>query len=137
NEYQLTDALQLMIERGEEFSTFEIEAWYDCGKPETLLETNRHLLGLRSAKHPGFEGSVILDPVEIGVDVEIRNSVVGPFVSVGAGSKVENTVIRDSIVGENCSLSNLSLDLSIVGNNAQAVGRAAKLNLGDSTSIDL
>lgn len=136
NEYQLTDALQLMIDRGERFTTFEIEAWYDCGKPETLLETNRHLLGLKSGSHPGVTGSLIIDPVEIAPGAEIKNSVIGPYVSIGADSTVENTVVRDSIVGENCSLSNLNLDLSIVGNNAQAVGRAAKLNLGDSTSIE-
>ena len=137
NEYQLTDALQLMIERGEKFSTFEIEAWYDCGKPETLLETNRHLLGLKPQGHAGINGSLIIDPVEIAEGAEITNSVIGPYVSIGAGSVVRNTIVRDSIVGENCSLSNLNLDLSIVGNNAQAIGRPSVLNLGDSTSIEL
>jgi glucose-1-phosphate thymidylyltransferase len=137
NEYQLTDALQLMIDRGEKFSTFEIEAWYDCGKPETLLETNRHLLGLKQQGHAGVKGSLIIDPVEIAEGAEVRNSVIGPYVSIGAGSVVENTVVRDSIVGENCSLINLNLDLSIVGNSAQAAGRPARLNLGDSTSIEL
>lgn len=137
NEYQLTDALQLMIERGEKFSTFEIDAWYDCGKPETLLETNRHLLGTKTERHRGAEGSLIIDPVEISEGVEIRNSIVGPYVSIGKGSKIENTLIRDSIVGENCSLSNLNMDLSIIGNNAQANGRSAILNLGDSSSIEL
>jgi glucose-1-phosphate thymidylyltransferase len=122
NEFQLTDALQLMIERGEKFTTFEIDAWYDCGKPETLLETNRHILGLKKEKSQTFEGSLIIDPVEIAAGVEIRNSVVGPYVSIGAGSRVENTVVRDSIVGEKCSIMNANLDLSIIGNNAQAVG---------------
>lgn len=137
NEYQLTDALQLMIERGEKFSTFEIDAWYDCGKPETLLETNRHLLGLKRERAAAWSGSVIVDPVEIAENVEITGSIIGPYVSIGSGSKLNNVIVRDSIVGENCSLSNAIMDLSIVGNNVQAVGHVSNLNLGDSSSVEL
>ncbi len=66
-EYQLTDILQKMIEKKAKFKTFQVQGWYDCGKIETLLETNRHLLMRNrfTPSHKNFRGSLILPPVFI------------------------------------------------------------------------
>ena len=76
-EYQLTDALQMMIDRGEPFTTFPVEGWYDCGKPETLLATNRHLLSQQSAALT-LEGCIINPPVHIAPGARVSNSIIGP-----------------------------------------------------------
>ena len=93
NEYQLTDALQMMIERGEKFATFPLEGWYDCGKPETLLSTNRALLDKKSQSRP-LKGTVIHEPVFIAETADVENAILGPHTTIGAGTRVRNAIIR-------------------------------------------
>jgi glucose-1-phosphate thymidylyltransferase len=135
-EYQLTDALQLMIDRGERFSTFTVDGWYDCGKPETLLATNRHLLQKSAAAPREIEGSVIIPPVYIAPNAEITNSIIGPYATIGLGAKVTDSVVRGSIIGDDSSVSGVLLDNSIVGNNADVKGGFKRINAGDSSEID-
>ena len=137
NEYQLTDALQLMIDGGEKFATFELKGWYDCGKPETLLDTNRHLLSTQANSIPATRNSTIIEPVFIGRGAEIDNSVIGPFATIGHGAVVKNSIVRDSIVGEGASLSGVHLDQSLIGNTAVVTRAASHINIGDSSVIDL
>jgi len=134
NEYQLTDALQMMIERGEKFATFEIDAWYDCGKPETMLDTNRHLLAQKGLQRE-IEGVVIHSPVFIAPTAEISNAVIGPYTSIGEGSKVSNSIVRDSIVGNNSTVESVLLNSSIIGNEASINGGFKQVNIGDSSEI--
>jgi glucose-1-phosphate thymidylyltransferase len=134
-EYQLTDALQLMIDRGEKFSTFTVDGWYDCGKPETLLATNHHLLQ-KSAPPREIDGSVIIPPVYIAPNAEITNSIIGPYATIGLGAKVTDSIVRGSIIGDDSSVSGVLLDNSIVGNNADVKGGFKRINAGDSSEID-
>jgi glucose-1-phosphate thymidylyltransferase len=135
-EYQLTDGLQLMLESGVEFEPFEVEGWFDCGTPEILLETNRVLLRRLVAGGAGRdsrEGSprpagvgrdaAIVPPVHIGPRVELGESVLGPHVAVGEGSRVRRAVLRDSIVGRNAVIEDAVLERAIVGDGAQVRGR--------------
>src|ERR1035437_361980 len=99
NEYQITDALQLMVDRGEKFSTFELKGWYDCGKPETLLETNRHLLRQQAQKSGlgavgGYPSAIIIEPVFIAANAEIADSVIGPFATIMAGAVIDRERTR-------------------------------------------
>lgn len=135
NEYQLTDAIQLMIEDKEEFTTFPVEGWYDCGKPETLLSTNRFLLQ-RDGKYKKYKGVVINPPVFISKDAEIKNSVIGPDVSIDKEAVVENSVIKNSIIGSNAKVTNAILENSIIGNNSLIKGSYKRLNSGDSSEIE-
>jgi glucose-1-phosphate thymidylyltransferase len=135
NEYQLTDAIQLMIEGGEEFTTFPVEGWYDCGKPETLLSTNRFLLQ-RDGKSKKYKDVVINPPVFIASDAVVRNSVIGPNTSIDKGAVVENSIIHDSIVGANAKVTNSLLDNSIIGNNSIVKGSYKRINSGDSSEIE-
>jgi len=133
-EYQLTDALQLMIKRGAKFSTFDVEGWYDCGKPETLLETNRHLLSKTKLKRK-IPGSVMIQPVYVSPSAKIISSVLGPFVSVAGDAVVRNSVIKNSIVGEGAEVSYCLLESSLIGIDAQVSGTFHKLNVGDSSVV--
>ncbi|MEE9554840.1 MAG: sugar phosphate nucleotidyltransferase [candidate division Zixibacteria bacterium] len=133
-EYQLTDVLELMIKRGCKMTTFNVDGWFDCGKPETLLDTNRYLLSqIKSIDQR--EGSVLLPPVYISPSAVIENSVVGPNVSVGDNSRIIRSVIRDSIVSEGAEVSDCLLEKSLIGNSSIITGQFKKANLGDSSEI--
>jgi len=140
DEYQLTDALQLMIDKGVKFKTFEIKGWYDCGKPETLLETNRHLLSrIKPASLKTYsqkpESSVVIPPVFVSPSAKVENSILGPYVSVADKAVIENSIIRNSIISERAKVSNCLLDSSLIGNNAEVNGVFDQLNVGDSSEI--
>lgn len=135
-EYQLTDALQLMVDRGEKFTTFPVEGWYDCGKPETLLETNRFLLTKRSTKDAPT-GCVIVPPVHIDPTAIVEHSVIGPYASLSKGAVVRNSIVRDSIICDQATVSDISLDQSIIGENAVVSGRFASINIGDASVVKL
>jgi glucose-1-phosphate thymidylyltransferase len=133
DEFQLTDALQMMIDRGEKFTTFPVEGWYDCGKPETLLSTNRYLLDGMSAPTP-IDGTVI--PAFISSKAHVERSVIGPYTTVAAGAKVVDSVVKDSIISDGATVTASMLEQSIIGNNAIVKGKFSRLNVGDSSEID-
>lgn len=135
-EIQLTDALQKMIEHGNRICTFPVEGWYDCGKQETLLETNRILLDDKCTDKK-FDNVVINNPVYIADDVEISDSIIGPYATISKGSKISESIIKDSIIGENSEIKASLLEKSIIGNNTLIKGRYKKLNTGDSTEIEI
>lgn len=133
-EYQITDTMQMMIDEGAKFTPFEIDRWYDCGKPETLLETNRDLLDGKSDL-PNIEGSLITAPVAIDPRAVIKNSIIGPYVSIAAGCSVTNSIVRDSVLDQGASISGCVLESSIIGLEAVVKGGARKLNIGDSSVV--
>lgn len=136
-EYQLTDALKIMLERGEEMGTFPVEGWYDCGRPETLLEANRVLLERSGGNGEETEGAILLPPVSIDPTAEIERSVVGPYVSVAAGASIRDSVVRDSILNAGAVVERSVLGQSLVGEAAVVKGHFQKLNVGDSSEIDM
>jgi glucose-1-phosphate thymidylyltransferase len=136
NEYQLTDALQLMIDRGAKFKTFKIKGWYDCGKPETLLATNRKLLAMLEPVSR-VKTALILPPVFVSKSARVENCILGPNVSVADKAVLKNSIIRNSIIGIQATVENSILESSLVGNRAQVKGVFRQLNVGDSSEINL
>ena len=134
-EYQLTDALQLMMTKGEKIKTFAVDGWYDCGKPETLLATNRHLLE-KGAVPTVLKDVVVIPPVYVSPKAKVTHSVIGPYATIGDGAVVADSIVRNSIVSEDAQVSKAMLDNSIVGNNAVAQGMFQRINIGDSSEID-
>jgi glucose-1-phosphate thymidylyltransferase len=134
-EFQLTDGLQLMIEKGEKIKPFTIDGWHDCGNPETLLETNRHLLEKKSTMR-NIEGVVVLPPVYISPTCQITRSVIGPYATIADEAVVEDSIIRNSIVSEEARVYKALLENSIIGNNATVKGTYKRINIGDSSEID-
>ena len=135
NEYQLTDALGLMLRRGEKIKTFDVDGWYDCGKPETLLTTNRHLLEKKSSP-AAIDRVVIIPPVYVSPKAKIVNSVIGPYTTIADRAIVEDSIARTSIVSEDARVSRVLLENSIIGNNAVVRGTFKKINIGDSSEVD-
>ena len=138
-EYNLTDALDCMIKRGAKFQPFKVKNWFDCGKKETLLESNATLL----KKHGGVinenlvsENSIIIPPVSIGPGCILKSSIVGPHVAIGANTTLENSIIRDCIVGSYTTLYEVVLDNSLIGSDASVKGLSRSLNIGDNTELD-
>jgi glucose-1-phosphate thymidylyltransferase len=134
-EFQLTDALNRMIGQGIVIKAFEVEGWYDCGKPETLLETNRALLDMASPR-PEVPGSIVVPPVHMASDVQMEQSIIGPHVSIAGGSIVRRSIVKNSIIGENALVEDALLESSLIGDNAVVRGMFKKLNVGDSSEID-
>ena len=135
NEFQLTDGLQMMIERGEKIKTFTIDGWFDCGKPETLLETNKHLLSQNST-HTSPDGVVVIPPVFISPKSTVKNSVIGPNTTIAAGATVENSIVRNSIISEDATVQSALLEESIIGSNATVKGGYKRINIGDSSELE-
>ncbi len=136
-EYFLADALQLMINRGARFVPRNVEVWEDCGKPETLLHTNRYLLEHGSAQEIETDNSVLIAPVHIDRSAVIKDSVIGPHVSVARGVTVVRSIIRDSIIDEAAHIKDANLNQSLIGKDARVLGSAQRLNVGDASHVDL
>ncbi|NOX17827.1 MAG: NTP transferase domain-containing protein [Chlorobi bacterium] len=135
NEYQLTDALQLMIDKGEKVTTFPVEGWYDCGKPETLLSTNQFLLS-QNGKPPERKDVVVIPPVFIAENAEVKNSVIGPFTTISQNCVIEDSIIKNSIIGSEAKVFASILENSIIGSNAVVRGTYKKINAGDSSELE-
>lgn len=111
-EYQLTDAMELMLKDGAPFDYFKIKGWYDVGVPQTVLETNRILL---TSKYGEYPGTIIHDPVHIGENCQIKQSEVGPNVTIMDHCSVENCRIENSVILPGATLNNLTIHSRIVG----------------------
>ncbi len=134
-ELQLTDALQIMIDKGEKVTTFPVDGWYDCGKPETLLLTNQYLLKKKSFFKPR-ENVVINQPVFIADDADVTNSIIGPFATISSGCKIKECIVKNSIIDTNAHVEKALLDNSIIGSNSFVRGAYKRLNSGDSSEVD-
>lgn len=134
-EYQLTDALQLMLERGETITTFPVDGWYDCGKPETLLSTNQFLL-TKNHSTKTFNDVVINQPVFISDSALIKNSVIGPYTTISEDCIITDSIIKNSIISSGAKIDKAMLENSIIGSNAVIKGNFKKLNAGDSSEIE-
>ncbi|MBK7559938.1 MAG: NTP transferase domain-containing protein [Chitinophagaceae bacterium] len=138
-EYSLTDALDCMIKMGAKFKSFKVESWFDCGRKETLLESNATLLKkFAVTTDPAqFENTVIVPPVSIGSGCTIKNSIIGPNVTIGDNNDINDSIIKNSIIGSFSSLFDIVLDDSVIGSDTNLRGETRSLNIGDNTSIDL
>lgn len=142
-EYQLTDALQNMLDKGLKFKTNDVKEWLDCGNPLATIQTNCRVLALKDAKEQLIAKDVvcnnttIIPPVSIAEGVELNNSVVGPYVSIGKQTKVSGSVIANSIVGRQTTITDSVLSQSMIGNNVRLVSKPQHLSLGDYSETEL
>jgi len=135
-EYYLTDAFQYMIDHGARLKVIDVEGWFDAGKLDTLLETNRAMLQRgRARRPPELPGSTIVDPVYIEDGVALRDSRVGPNVSIGAGTVVENSELRDTIVGFNTHVRHCHLHDSLIGDHVLLDGVHGEVTVGDHSEV--
>ncbi len=143
-EYQLPDAMRRLTEAGFKLKPGTVSEWLDCGNKEVTVHTNQRVLEYDWAKNRNLVhddvkvlNATIVPPCFIGKGVVIENSVVGPHVSIGAGSKVTNSVVRNSIIQNNSSILDSILKDSMIGSHATVQGQQANLSLGDFSSIHI
>ncbi|HTD92354.1 MAG TPA: sugar phosphate nucleotidyltransferase [Chitinophagaceae bacterium] len=139
-EYSLTDALDCMLKMGVKLKSFKVDSWFDCGRKETLLESNATLLKKFVRKEESnyhFENTVIIPPVSIGEGCDIKNSIIGPNVTIGENTKMNYSIVRNSIIGSFSNLFDIVLEASIIGSDTGLKGETRRLSIGDNTNIDL
>jgi glucose-1-phosphate thymidylyltransferase len=135
-EYYLTDAFQYMIDNGAKIRVIDVEGWYDAGKIETMLETNQTMLEKGRARRPAdSDGTTIVDPVYIEDNVTLKGSTVGPNVSIGSGSVIENSKVSHTIVGTNARISRSTITNSLIGDDAVLEGIAGAVTVGDHSEV--
>jgi glucose-1-phosphate thymidylyltransferase len=138
-EFYLTDAFQYMVDHGSRILTATVEGWWDAGKPETLLETNRHLVETgRGGVHESavVDGAHIVDPVRLEAGVVIRGGRIGPNVTIEKGSRVEGCELRDVVIGPNAVLERSNLSDSLVGGHAVIRNVTGSLSVTDHSVVE-
>lgn len=136
-EYYIADAFQIMIDQGAVFRTQCVDVWLDCGKPETVLETNRYLLGngCDNSAEVKQQNVTIIPPVSIHPGATFEHAIIGPHATVAAGCHVSYSIVRDSIIDTGATVQNSLLDQSLIGRDARVVGQYSILNVGDESSV--
>ncbi len=139
NEYFLADAIQVMVEHGARIKVLPVTAWEDTGTPDAILHSNRYLLRKLLAtgpQEPYVQGSaLIVPPVFLDADVTLEHSVVGPYVSVGKGASILDSVVTNSIVGAAARIRATILTAALVGDRAVVEGVYRRLNVGDDLQM--
>jgi len=139
-EFSITDAIECMIQQGAKFKSFKVQNWFDCGKKETLLESNATLMkkfGGVISEQRNFENTIIVQPVSIAPGCDIKNSIIGPNVTVGEKTTISYSIVKDSIIGSFADLYDIVLTHSLIGSDTEVKGESRSLNIGDNTEIDL
>jgi len=136
-EYYLTDAFQYMVDRGRRLLAAPVAGWYDCGKVDTLLETNRHLLEHGRARMPSGPRPrcTIVPPVYIEDGVSINDATIGPNVSIEAGSVVAESTIANSILGRNVRVVRGIVKDSLVGDDQKIEGKTVQQSVMDAGEL--
>lgn len=140
DEFTLTDGLQEMIKHGVKVQGYKVDNWYDCGQKEVLLQTNALLLK-KKKKAPlpkkNFENCIVREPVHIGKNAIVKNSIIGPNVTIGDNASIYDSIVRDSIIGSYTKLNDVVLFNSLIGSDSVIWGSSQSLNIGDNTELDL
>lgn len=141
-EYQLTNAMEHMKQKGARLKAGAVSAWMDCGNKNAMVDTNAKVLGFLAGDqeliHPGVQliDSVVIPPCFIAGDVTLENSVVGPYVSIEGGSTIKGSVVRNSIIRPQVSIRDAVVENSMLGARASVQGRALDLSLGDDCTMN-
>lgn len=141
-EYQLTDALEAMRLKGAKLKPGKVDHWMDCGNKDVTVETNARMLSFLNnmpelrGKNITLENSTIIEPCFIGDGAVIKNSKVGPGVSIGANTTVENCTLTNTIIQNESIVKDIELDNSMIGNKAEVSGKFKTLSVGDFSKLE-
>jgi glucose-1-phosphate thymidylyltransferase len=136
-EYQITDAMENMKQKGLKFYTGQVEEWLDCGNKDATLYTLERVLAIKQgtenmrAASAVITNSVIIEPCFIGENAQLNNAVVGPYVAVEAHATIDNAIVSQSIIGTHSSVKNSVIKNSLLGNHVDCTSKADELSLGD------
>lgn len=142
-EYQINDGIKRMMAKGKVFMTGEVDQWMDCGNKKITVQTNQEVLNNdyksgREMVNTAVElvNAIIVPPCCIAEGVVLKNAVVGPHVSVGKGTRIEDSIVKNSIIQSNTVIKNANLKDSMIGSEVQYNGLARDLSIGDYSSVD-
>ncbi|MDG2150613.1 MAG: sugar phosphate nucleotidyltransferase [Polaribacter sp.] len=142
NEYQLTNVLESLKLQGAKFVPGTVNAWMDCGKKDPTVDTNKQVLGFEDKAGNNLvshdvvlENSEIIQPCFVGQNVVLKNTTIGPYVSIGENSIVENSKIVNSLIQSNVEIFNADLDNAMIGNHAKYNGSYTSVSIGDYSEL--
>ncbi len=135
DEYFIADALKLIIADGRVLEPFEVAVWEDTGTPDATLHAHRFLLERTGGGARARPTVSVIPPVYIADDAEVAGSVIGPYVSIESGCRVERSVLSDCILEEHSTVTDRILIRSIVGRRSRVTGAPESLNVGDDSSL--
>jgi glucose-1-phosphate thymidylyltransferase len=141
-EYQLTNALENMKNKGLKFATGSVTEWLDCGNKNATVYTNQRMLEILQQRGTNTiaadlrtHNAHIIPPCYIASGVTINNAVVGPHVSIGAGTLIENAIIKNTIIQNHAHIANTIMHNSMVGSHAIITGTPLDASIGDHTEM--
>lgn len=136
-EFQLTDALQIMIEKGLTLGTIDSGRWFDCGQKESLLAAHEFVLDKNESSQVEsvLENTISISPISVQESCRISNSIIGPYVSIDRDTVIEKSILSSSIIGSSSHISNTILHDSLIGDNVKLIGRGHDLNIGDHSKV--
>ncbi len=141
-EYQLTNAMENMKQKGARFKAGAVDLWMDCGNKNAMVDTNTKVLSFlvedevlvdRSVK---LTNSLIIPPCYVGRDVILDHAIVGPNVSIESGSRVTGSIVRNSIVRSDANIIDAVIDNSMLGERSTVRGHSLDLSIGADCAID-
>lgn len=142
-EYQINDGIKRMMEKGMKFVPGKVDEWMDCGNKNVTVETNQRMLNfLEKDGEELIAGSVkkenvnIVEPCFIGENVVLKNTTVGPYVSVGSDTVLENSTIKNSLIQSNSKITNANLDNAMIGNHVVFDGNFETISIGDYSVLE-
>ena len=142
-EYQINDGIKQMMAKGMIFVPGKVDEWMDCGNKDVTVETNSRMLGFLQqdgidlvSPNVKLENTTIIQPCFIGDDVVLIDSTVGPFVSLGKGTHVMNSAIKNSLVQTHAHIKNAVLDNAMIGNHANFDGNFTSISIGDYSVLE-
>lgn len=142
-EFGLTDALENMKQKGVQLKTGAVQDWLDCGNKNSTVETNKTYLNYLKGKDElksstaTLVNTTIIEPVFIGEEVKISGSVIGPHVSLGYGTIIEDSIVKNSIIQNNAVIKSSVLENSMIGNKSEVIGKSSDLSIGDFSQLKL
>lgn len=140
-EYQITSVLENMKGKGTKFKAAPIEEWLDCGNKQNIIDTNKRMLEIKQgsekliADNAILKNATVIEPCYIGAGARIINSVVGPYVSIGCNTQIENTIVRNSVIQDDADVKKAILSDAMIGNHVRYTGRYSDVSIGDYSSF--
>jgi len=143
-EYQINDGIKRMMADGKVFKTGAVDEWMDCGNKTVTLDTNAKMLGFlhADANETLIDATVVLDnatiiePCFIGKGTVLKNTTVGPNVSIGSHCVVENSNVKNSLIQNQTTIKNATLDEAMIGNHVSYDGSFTKISIGDYSVLE-
>ncbi|MBO0330963.1 sugar phosphate nucleotidyltransferase [[Muricauda] lutisoli] len=142
-EYQINDGIKRMMQKGMKFVPGKVDEWMDCGNKNVTVETNQRMLSFLDkegeqmiAESVKQENANIVEPCFIGENVVLKNTTVGPYVSVGANTVLENSTVKNSLIQSNSKISNANLDNAMIGNHVVYNGNFETISIGDYSVLE-